>query len=377
MLWLTLYGYGAKISKNNTDYVLFTLTMTVRTLQNENISSFDKISRRGFIKTIALAGIGISQIAGCAVKSTNTTGTSTINQQKDLATVVIIKSNNLSKPNRTLIKQLLDMAVPEALGIKSANAAWLTLFKPNDIVGIKVNCIAPLIPTHPELAYAIADSLIGIGVPPEQVIIWDREDRELTSSGYNINFDGPGIRCYGTKPRVGYGEELVVSRSVGSRISKILSRQCTAIVNAPVLKDHNIGGMTLSLKNYFGVIENPNKFHGSNCDPYVADLYMAPQIKEKNKLIICDAIKILFEGGPTDCKPRYTWNYNGLIVGTDPVAVDQIGLMLIEEKRASEGLPPLAAVGRPVKYIATAADPEHKLGVKDPEKIKVIELSDR
>jgi hypothetical protein len=196
------------------------------------------------------------------------------------------------------------------------------------------------------------------------------------SSGYNINFDGPGIRCYGTKPKVGYGEELVVSRSVGSRISKILSRQCTAIVNAPVLKDHNIGGMTLSLKNYFGVIENPNKFHGSNCDPYVADLYMAPQIKEKNKLIICDAIKILFEGGPTDYKPRYTWNYNGLIVGTDPVAVDQIGLMLIEEKRASEGLPPLAAVGRPVKYITTAADPEHQLGVKDPEKIKVIELSD-
>jgi hypothetical protein len=144
-----------------------------------------------------------------------------------------------------------------------------------------------------------------------------------------------------------------------------------------VLKDHNVAGLSLSLKNYFGSIENPNKFHGTNCDPYVADLYMSPLIKEKSKLVICDAINVLFEGGPTDYKPRFAWNYNGLIIGTDPVAVDQIGLMLLEEKRAGAGLPPLAAVGRPVKYITTAADPDHRLGVRDPEKIKVIELSDK
>ena len=338
------------------------------------VSYLQPITRRDFIKTAVLAGIGISQIAGCAVKSTDTTPT--VKQPSDGATVVIIRSESLAKPDRAVIKQMLDMAIPEALGVQSPDAAWKMLYKPTDTVGIKVNCIAPMIPTHPELAYAIADSLIGIGIPAEQIIIWDREDRELTSSGYTINADGPGIKCYGTKPRLGYGEDLTVSRSVGSRISKILSRLCTATVNAPVLKDHNIAGLTMSLKNYFGSIENPNKFHGTNCDPYVADLYMSPLIKEKSKLVICDAINVLFEGGPTDYKSRFVWNYNGLIIGTDPVAVDQIGLMLLEEKRASAGLPPLAAVGRPVKYITTAADPDHRLGVKDPEKIKVIELSD-
>ncbi|MDQ1327129.1 MAG: hypothetical protein QG641_409 [Candidatus Poribacteria bacterium] len=336
--------------------------------------SFLQLTRRDFIKTAFLAGIGISQIAGCAIKSANTAFT--MKQPIDGATVVIIKSENLAKPDRAIIKQMLDMAVPEALGVQSPDVAWKMLFKPTDTVGIKVNCIASLIPTHPELSYAIADSLIGIGVPPEQIIIWDRDDRELTTSGYKINADGPGIKCYGTKPRFGYGEELVVSRSVGSRISKILSRQCSALVNVPVLKDHNIAGLSMSLKNYFGAIENPNKFHGNNCDPYVADLYMSQHIKEKSKLIICDAINVLFEGGPTDYKPRFAWNYNGLIIGTDPVAIDQIALILLEEKRASAGLPPLASVGRPVKYITTAADPEHRLGIKDPEKIRVIELSD-
>ena len=103
---------------------------------------------------------------------------------------------------------------------------------------------------------------------------------------------------------------------------------------------------------------------------------MYPHVREKNKLAIVDAITVLYEGGPTDTKPRYMWNYNGLIIGTDMVAVDQIGLMLLEDKRVSEGLPPLAAVGRPAKYVETAADPDHLLGTNDPQKINVIEISD-
>ncbi|MBD3181158.1 DUF362 domain-containing protein, partial [Candidatus Poribacteria bacterium] len=204
--------------------------------------------------------------------------------------------------------------------------------------------------------------------------IWDREDRELRLAGYMLNKDNPGVRCYGTKPGIGYSKDLTISGSVGSRLSNIISRQCTATVNVPVLKDHNIAGLSLSLKNYFGAIENPNKFHGNNCSPYVADLYLSPHIKDKNKLIISDAITILYEGGPTNCRERYMWNYNGLIIGTDPVAVDQIGLMLLEEKRTAEGLPTLAELGRDVKYIPIAADPEHSLGVNDPERIHVIEI---
>ena len=353
--------------------------------------SQESISRRDFLKSLALAGVSVSGVAGCVSQGTlhrGSTGGDVAPKPNKLAacsTVVIVRtvgsgftpdrSDKLSIPDRATIKRMLDAAVPQALGIASADAAWRTLFKPNDTVGIKVNCIAPMVSSRPQLAYAIADSLIAAGIPAEQIIIWDREDRELVSAGYTINMDGPGIKCYGTKPGVGYGKELIVTGSVGSRFSKIISRQCTATVNVPVLKDHNIAGLSLSLKNYFGAIENPNKFHMNNCDPYVADLNMAPQIREKNKLIICDAITALYEGGPTDCKPRYMWRYNGLIIGTDPVAVDQIGLMLLEEKRAMEELPPLAAVGRPAKYVATAANSDHRLGVNDPEKIRVIEVS--
>ncbi len=338
------------------------------------------ITRRDFIKSLALAGVSVYSLAGCALNddTLRTSPGDAFQDEDDKSTVVIVRNDGLaSNPDPAIIKRMLDTAVPQALGVSDAGAAWRMLFKPNDTVGIKVNCIASRVPSHPELAWAIADSLIAAGVPAEQVVIWDREDRELLSAGYTINMDGPGVKCYGTKPRIGYTRELITSRSVVSRISNIISRQCTATVNAPVLKDHNIAGLSLSLKNYFGAIENPNKFHGSNCDPYVADLNMLPQIREKNKLIICDAMTVLFEGGPTDCNPRYMWHYDGLIIGTDPVAVDQIGLMLLEEKRVSEGLPPLAAVGRPAKYVATAADPDHLLGTNDPEKIRVVEIREQ
>ncbi len=337
----------------------------------------ENITRRDFLKSLALAGVSISSLAGCAATGgPKDAGKMAALSDDDKSTVVIVRSDKLSRPDRATIVKLLNSAVPVALGVASADVAWKMLFKPNDTVGIKVNCIAPMVRSHPQLAWAIADSLILAGVPPEQVIIWEREDRELELAGYALNIDGPGVRCYGTKPRVGYGRDLIVSGSVGSRFSNIISRQCTATVNVPVLKDHNIAGLTLSLKNYFGAIENPNKFHGGNCNPYVADLYMYPHIREKNKLIIVDAITVLYEGGPTNTKPRYMWNYNGLIIGTDPVAVDQIGLMLLEEKRASEGLPSLTAVGRPARYVETAADPDHLLGVNDPEKIRVVEISD-
>lgn len=337
----------------------------------------ETLSRRDFLKSLAMMGVSVSTLAGCIANISSPQPDLSKSPQTgdDKSNVVIVRDDKLASLDRALIRRMIDLAIPQALGVASADIAWKMLFKPNDTVGIKVNCISPIIKSHPQIAHAVADNLIASGIPPDQVIIWDREDRELMMAGYALNFDGPGVKCYGTKPRAGYAKELTVSGSVGSNLSNILSRQCTATVNVPVLKDHNIAGLSMSLKNYFGAIGNPNKFHGNNCDPYVADLYMSPHIKDKNKLIICDAINILFEGGPTDCKPDFIWNYNGLIIGTDPVAVDQIALLLLEERRNIAGLPPLPAVGRMPKYITTAADSEHKLGVKDPEKIRVIEIS--
>ena len=69
---------------------------------------------------------------------------------------------------------------------------------------------------------------------------------------------------------------LTVYGSAGSLLSNTLAHTCDAVINLPVLKDHGIVGVTLALKNLFGAIHNPNKYHTNAGDPYVADVNMFP-----------------------------------------------------------------------------------------------------
>ena len=135
------------------------------------------------------------------------------------------------------------------------------------------------------------------------------------------------------------------------------------LINIPVLKDHDGAGVSIALKNMYGVIHNPNKYHPNGCDPYIADVNMLPEIRAKLRLHICDATTACLRG--PGFKPEFTWQQNALIMSQDPVALDQTGWQIIERKRAEKGLKTLTAEGRAPRYIATAADAEHRLGIND------------
>ena len=72
--------------------------------------------------------------------------------------------------------------------------------------------------------------------------------------------------------------------------------------------------------------------------------------------------------------PRAPLAANALIVGEDRVAVDHTAWQMLERKRAEVGIPTLEAAGRPPRYIATAADAAHRLGVNDPQRIHLMEV---
>ena len=120
---------------------------------------------------------------------------------------------------------------------------------------------------------------------------------------------------------------------------------CNVLINLPVLKDHDGAGVTIALKNMYGVIHNPNKYHPNGCNPYVADLNMLPEIRSRMRLTICDATTAMYEGGP-GYKPEHSWNANTLLVSTDPVALDHTGWQIIERKRAEKGWKTLEAEDR-------------------------------
>lgn len=291
--------------------------------------------------------------------------------------IVIAKDNIVRDQTDKIIgahvERLLDRAMEHLLQTSNSEQAWRRLFKEDDVVGIKINCLAGKgISTHSELVEAIVEGLRSAGVLEKNIIIWDRANRDLEKAGFHINTDRNRIKCYGND-QAGYTYDIYEAGEVGSHLSNILVRQCTAIINVPVLKDHGIAGMTNALKSFFGAIHNPNKYHSNRGDPYVADLNMLSEIRSKLKLTITDALTAQYEGGPP-YMPQWAWSHNGLIVGFDSVAIDTIGWNIIEKKRQEKGLPSLKQAGREPGYIATAADAQHRLGCNDLARIKIVRV---
>jgi hypothetical protein len=105
----------------------------------------------------------------------------------------------------------------------------------------------------------------------------------------------------------------------------------------------------------------------------VADLNCIPVIRDKVCITIGDALSSIYQGGP-GFRPEHLWYPNAIVVGEDRVAVDRIACQMLDKKRVDAGLPTLEAAGRAPKYIDTAADAVHKLGVGDPKRIKLIEV---
>jgi len=278
-------------------------------------------------------------------------------------------SGNSPDPNKVL--KLLDRAMQSFFGEPPIDA-WKSLIKPGEVVGLKVNCLSGKgASTSLVLVDAICERLQQAGIPQKNIIIWDRLNSDLESAGFRVEGRPDRIRCVGNDA-AGYGSDLAIFGSAGSLLSNTLTRTCDAVINLPVLKDHGIAGVTLALKNLFGAIHNPNKYHTNAGDPYVADVNMLPPIRRKVRLTICDALTAQYEGGPS-YMPQWAWAYNGLLVGRDPVALDYTGWRIIERQRAEKGMKPLREMKREPLYIATAADSAHRLGTNDPERIDVVE----
>jgi uncharacterized protein (DUF362 family) len=276
-------------------------------------------------------------------------------------------------PDSSRVLKLLDRAMQSFYGCDSPLDAWKKVARPGEVVGLKVNCLSGRgASTNPVLVEAIAERLEQAGIPQKDIVIWDRLNSDLESAGYRVASRKDRIRCVGNDT-AGYDTELTVFGSAGSLVSNTLAKTCDAVINLPVLKDHGIAGVTLALKNLFGAIHNPNKYHSNAGDPYVADVNMFAAIRQKVRLTICDGITAQYEGGPS-YMPQWSWPYNGLIVAKDPVALDYTGWQIIERKRAEKGMKPLRELRREPLYIATAADAQHRLGTDDPRRIELVEV---
>lgn len=326
-------------------------------------------SRRSFLKTYVAGGVALGAIDGLALTEAHAepAATSTVVHVTD---PMLRGNGDAVDPVR--MTSLLDRAMQGFSGASNAVDPWKQLVSSGQVVGLKVNTIAGRgLSTNVALVEAIVGKLQLAGIKPNDIVIWDRTSHELERAGFHLSQASDQVRCMGTDA-VGYEDTPESFGAVSCRLSKILTRLCDLVINVPLLKDHSYSGMTLAMKNMYGVIDNPNECHANGCNPGVADVNMLPSIRKKVRFTVADLTTAGYEGGP-GFRPQYAWKHNGLLVAKDSVAVDYVGWQIIERKRAEQGLESLAAVGRPPRYITTAADTRHRLGTNDPNFISVVE----
>jgi hypothetical protein len=233
-------------------------------------------------------------------------------------------------PNHALVAQLLDEAVTALLKEKEPLAAWKQLIKSSDVVGIKTN-VWNYLPTPEALETAVKKRVMECGVAEKNISINDR-----------------GI------------------------LSDPVFKRATALINMRPMRTHNWSGVGTLLKNYIMFVDKPYEYHGDTCADLAA-IWKLPHVQGRTRLNVLVMFTPLFHStGPHDYSAEYTWKYQGLLVGVDPVAVDATGVRIIQAKRR-EYFKDDRPINPPVKHIFLA-DTRHHLGTADPNKIDLIKL---
>lgn len=287
-----------------------------------------------------------------------------------MSRVIVVRLSGDKKKERLSreeYKLLLESGLRFLSGEKSTKTA-VTKYIPGGTVGMKANCLTRNFNSTPvALADALAEIIHESGFDENDIVIWDRTSAELERAGFRLNASAFGKRCFGTDSNgIGYSYDFFSSGKVNSLVSRILTEVVDFNINLPILKDHSIAGLSAGLKNMYGAVHNPNKYHDNNCDPYAAHVSDLKPIKQKNRLIVTDAVRVQYNAGP-GYDSRYFGYFNGIIISDDPVAADRIGLEIVERFRTVNGQASLDKAGRPVKYLKTAE--QIGLGVADMSRI--------
>jgi len=290
--------------------------------------------------------------------------------------VIVIRAPGVTVFNgdldRMKISGMLALGFAKLTGTRETGEGMARLFARDARIGVKINTIGGrTISTRPELSLSLAELFINNGWPERNIVIWDRTNRELRDAGYRLSDRPAGLKIFATDTAgAGYETEITSHRNIGSLFSTIQTNFATASISLAILKDHGLAGITGGMKNYFGAIHNPNKYHDAHCDPFIAELFESEPIKAKHRLSILDALVVQYHRGPS-FHTQWAEPCGALIFSLDPVAADAVGWRLIEQLRSKKGLPSLKEEGREPVFLVTAQ--KLGLGRADSDSIEVIE----
>lgn len=295
------------------------------------------ISRRQFIKRASAAALATPLLTPLilsgrepALRAAGQTSAAGSGKSR----VILVRDLNVldenGRPRPEVVQAMLDTGIVALTGQPDPQSAWKTIIKPDDIVGIKNNRW-PYLRTTPEVENALKKRIMEAGVKEADIAV----------------------------------DDLGVLRNP-------VFQKATALINARPMRSHHWSGVGSLIKNYIMFLPEPISIHPDSCAD-LASVWDLPPVKGKTRLNVLVMFTPQFHSfGPHSFNPKYVWKYHGLMLGFDPVAVDSVGLRIIEAIR-KDYFGDDRPLNPPAKHIAIA-DTKYHLGTADPAKIELVKL---
>jgi len=252
-----------------------------------------------------------------------------------------------------VVREMMDRGMRALTGEATTLGAWRRFFEPGDVVGIKVNAGGvPHVVSNPAIVAETCRQLMAVGVPPSQIVVFERFQNQLDGIGYPAHLP-EGVEVFA--PEAGnrrmenraYDPETYVEvdffgeEDTRSNMMRLVSQRLTKIVNIPNMKDHGATGATGCLKNVaYGCFSNVARSHSrgqTHTRTAVGTFASVEPLRSRCVLQIMDGIHAVWHGGPFAKTTRFVFHPRRILFGTDPVAIDRLLLDVIDEKRKAEG----------------------------------------
>jgi hypothetical protein len=282
------------------------------------------------------------------------------------ARVVIVedaRATDAFEPKPEIVQEMLTRGLLKLAGTADLKSAWLKFVAPTDIVGIKVySGPGPNSGTRPAVVEAVVQGLLQAGVPPTNIIIWDRRMVDLQLAGFGNLADRYNIRL-ASSVRAGYDENVAYTNSVlgslvagdlefdrdgattgrKSYLTKLATQTLTKIISVAPLLNHNWAGVCGHLYSVaMGTIDNSSRFEGSpiRLAQAVPEVYAIPALSDHVVLNITDALIGQYQGEEMSLL-HYSTELNQIWLSKDPVALDVLAVQELEREREAHKIPSL------------------------------------
>ena len=215
--------------------------------------------------------------------------------------------------------------------------------------------------TNPKLVTEVIKQCFKAGA--KEVTVFDHTCDDwrkcYTNSGIEAAAKAAGAKVVPAHQE-SYYRQVALPKGKSLKYTKIHEAivNCDKWINIPVLKNHGGAQMTISMKNYMGIVWDRGFFHANDLQQCIADVCT---YDKRPVLNIVDAYRLMKTSGPRGKSASDVVLTKGLFISQDIVAVDTAAVNFFSQVREM----PLAKVS----HLSKAQD--LNVGTMDLNKLKV------